>query len=136
VNIAFNIAIPKDVFMLKLAGEGLDFGLLSEDDYVAFMRKCIELNLVEFYGQKDYRGMLAQFRATDNFKFSMTDTGLGYRSRVVAVSKNDYIQFTEQMSANDYERDVLPMNIGVHKIFVDFDSELRVKMYRKYNLDA
>ena len=136
MNIAFNIAILKDVFLLKLVGEELDFGLLSEDDYVVFMRKCVTLNLVEFYGQKDYRGMLAQFRATDNFKFSMTDTGMGYRARVVDVSKNDYIQFTEQLSANDYERDVLPMEIGAHKIFVDFDNEQRVKMYKKFNFDV
>ena len=135
MNIAFNIAIPKDVFMLKLAGEELDFGLLSEDDYVNFMRCCVELNLVEFYGQKDHRGMLAQFRATDNFNFAMTDTALGYRSRAVVVRKDDYIQFTEQIAANDYEKDVLPMNVGIHKIFVDFENEQRVKMYKKWDFD-
>ena len=131
-------ATAKDIFLAKLEGLGLFFGLIDYLDYPDFIRFAIDHNLLEFYTQKEYRGNLGMFKAKDNFDFAITDAGtqFSYRARPVKVKKNDFIEFTEHMSSNDYrcERLNVKTDQQKHILYVDYDD--RNKTYKAYNFDA
>ena len=146
MNINFQDITKKDFFKEKLKGEVVSFGLVKMEEYPDFIAKLIDFDLLEFYFQKEYRGMLSYLRVLGDFKFSIPDkyagSSRGWANNVL-LSDGDFIEFSEVLLATQYSfkrmDDKDELSPKLHTIFVDYDihrPEVRQEIYRKYNFDV
>ena len=143
MNIDFQTTTKKDLFKAKLNGEELDFGLVAKEDYVDLVKAAISLDLLRFFFQKEYRGILAYLRVCGDFSFSIQDWSAGSTRgwvKQIDFEDGDFIEFTEILLTNDYEFEHLkghePNLPKKHSLFVDFENGQRAKVYRKYNFEV
>ena len=138
IELNYKIATKKDLFKAKLEGRAINFGLVEEDDYIAFTAKLIELDLFEWLGKREHRAILAELRAKDDFEFTIHDNAaIGWHVSIIRIKDKDYFKFTEMMQTKDYIRDQA-FGVGIHSLFVDVptEQEKRVKVYEKYDFSV
>lgn len=127
----------KDIFLLKLQGEDIEFDLVNNGDLPVFFWVCQNLNLLTFMCQKKYAGRLARFKILRPFEFSMNlENAVHRRQSIISMHTNDILDITEILMAHDYYRKPdLEYNRSLHIIHFDFPSERRNKSYKNFNYD-
>ncbi len=145
MNINFDTT-KKDLFQLRLRGERLDFGEISDQDFPKLIETGIRLGLLSFYHQKEHKGVLAFVRVNEDFDFAIQDKYAGSMKgwkQQINLNERDFVEFSEIMMTDRYYFDYLessPDGAKKHYLFVDFDfpqyrSELRTREYKKYDFE-
>lgn len=127
----------KDIFLLKLQGEDIEFDFVNNGDLPVFFWICQNLNLLTFMCQKEYMGNLARFKILRPFGFNMNLENAVHRRRsTISVYTNDILDITEILMAHDYYRESdSEYNRSIHTLHFDFPSERRNKVYKNFNYD-
>jgi len=131
----YHTVTDKDIFLLNLHGEDVEFSMVENDDMPTFFQTCMKLNLLDFMCQKEYRGTLATFKIVRPFMFRMN---LGYREFTINLLSNDLLNITEILMAHDYYREPDPNVSGfryLHELYFDFSNEQRNKSYKSFNYE-
>lgn len=135
----YNTVTVKDIFLLNLHGEDIGFSEVPNNDMPKFFHMCMQLNLLKFMRQKEYRGTLAMFKIIKPFRFYMyldRAYGLGQRRTKVKLLSGDTLNITEILMAHDYYREPVEDNKNYsHELFFDFPSEHRKKSYENFNYE-
>lgn len=135
----YNTVTVKDIFLLNLYGEDIGFSEVPNDDMPIFFHMCMQLNLLKFIHQKEYRGTLATFKIIKPFRFYLyleRTHGLGHGRTKVKLLSRDIIKVTEILMAHDYYREPVGDNKSYsHVLFFDFPRELRKKSYENFNYE-
>ena len=135
----YNTVTDKDIFLLNLHGENVEFSMVENDDMPAFFQTCMKLNLLDFMCQKEYRGTLATFKIVRPFMFRMNlEKGAGYRESTIILLPDDLLNITEILMAHDYYREPDPGTNGfryLHELHFDFSREQRNKSYKSFNYE-
>lgn len=141
MNINYQTATKKDLFTLKLKGGIIDLGLVDMDDYHDLFTFCIEMDLLTYMAQRNYRGDVAIFKVLSGFVFGiMSPLGThraNKRTHVIPVDTGDYIRLSELTDLNIYQKEThVTQGNCQHILWYDVPSETRDKEYKKWNFDV
>lgn len=134
----YKTVTDKDIFLLKLHGEDIEFDAIENNDLSVFFRTCIKYNLLDFMCQKEYRGTLATFKIRQLFRFSMNfEKTPSCRKFTINLFPNDTLNISEILMTHDYYRRPGPDNSQyyIHDLHFDFPRGCRNKFYKNFNYD-
>jgi hypothetical protein len=136
----YHTVTDKDIFLLNLHGEDVTFDEVANDSMTLFFQICMQLNLLKFMRQREYRGTLATFKVMKSFNFHMKldrAHSLGYGRTKIKLLTNDTLNITEILMAHDYYREPDTDNkCYLHELFFDFATGHREAAYAIFNYEV
>lgn len=135
----YHTVTNKDIFLRNLRGDDVVFDDVNNDSMPLFFKICMQLNLLKFMRQREYRGTLAAFKIIRPFNFYMICSrahGLGHGRTEIRLLTNDVLNITEILMAHDYYKEPVEGNkYYSHELFFDFASEYREASYAVFNYE-
>ena len=129
----YRTVTKKDLFLRNLRDQDIDFGTVKNNDLPVFFWLCMQYNLLEFVGQREYRGTLATLNVLRPFRLYMNLDG---QNKIINLKENDRLDVTEILMTHPYYREPDPDNKRYkHMLHFDFPQHRRNKSYENFNYE-